>query len=226
VLVTLGVLVTALYSFRMFFLVFHGDGPRDVHAKEHLHESPWVVTLPLVLLAIPSVVIGWLTVGPMLFGDWFAGILTVLPEHDSLAKVGEHYSGQAGFVLHGLMTAPFWLAMSGLGLAAFIYLKRPELADKAQARFGWLHRLLDRKYWVDELYQLIFAKGSLGLGRGLFKIGDRLFIDGLLVNGSARAVNSFAHAMRYLQTGYLYHYAIAMILGLLVLLGVFVVIHL
>lgn len=225
-LVTLGVLITALYSFRMFFLVFHGEGPRDEHAKEHLHESPWVVTLPLVLLAIPSVIIGWLTVGPMLFGNWFEGVLTVLPEHDSLAKVGEHYNGQMGFILHGLMTPPFWLAMSGLGLAAFIYLKKPEIADKAQAKFGWLYRLLDRKYWVDELYQFLFAKGSIGLGRGLFGIGDRFFIDGILVNGSARVVNSFAYIARHIQTGYLYHYAIAMILGLLVLLGVFVVIHL
>ncbi|QFY88050.1 NADH-quinone oxidoreductase subunit L [Magnetovirga frankeli] len=243
VLVTLGVFITALYSFRMFFLVFHGQGPRhfephheahddhgDAEAQEHHqvhdepkpHESPWVVTLPLILLAIPSVLIGWLTVQPMLFGDWFAGIITVLPQHDTLAKVGEGYHGQFGFVLHGLVTAPFWLAMAGLGLAWYLYTRNPAIAAAIKARLGWLHDLLDRKYWVDEAYQLLFAKGSRGLG-GLFSsAGDRWFIDGLLVNGSARLVNSFAQVARQVQTGYLYHYAIAMILGLLLLLGVFV----
>jgi NADH-quinone oxidoreductase subunit L len=222
VLVTLGVFVTALYSFRMFFLVFHGEGPRDEHAKAHLHESPWVVTVPLVLLAIPSVVIGWMTVQPMLFGDWFAGVLTVLPEHDTLAKVGEGYSSQFGFVLHGLVTAPFWLAMGGLGLAWYIYTQKLAIAAAIKGRFGWAHDLLDRKYWVDEAYQLVFAKGSRGLG-GLFsQVGDRFFIDGLIVNGSAKVVYAFAHLARHVQTGYLYHYAIAMILGLLLLLGIFV----
>jgi NADH-quinone oxidoreductase subunit L len=207
----------------MFFLVFHGKGPRDEHAKAHLHESPGVVTIPLILLAIPSVVIGWMTVQPMLFGDWFDGILTVLPEHDALAKVGEHYHGQMSFILHGMQEAPFWLALGGFDTAFYLYLMAPNLAASIKERFSWLHKLLDRKYWVDEVYQTIFAGGSRAIGSTLSYLGDRLLIDTLLVNGSAKVVNFVAHRVRYLQTGYLYHYAIAMILGLLLLLGWFVV---
>jgi NADH-quinone oxidoreductase subunit L len=223
VLVTAGVFVTALYSFRMFFLVFHGEGPRDEHAKDHLHESPWVVTIPLILLAIPSVVIGWMTIGPVLFGDWFQGVVTVLPEHDTLAKVGEHYHGQWGFIGHGMMELPFWLAMAGLFTAWFIYMKKPSLAHDIRTRFDWLYLLLDRKYWMDEFNQLVFAKGSRGLGSFFSVVGDRFLIDGLIVNGSAKIVDSVAHVVRRVQTGYLYHYAIAMILGLLMLLSIFVI---
>jgi NADH-quinone oxidoreductase subunit L len=222
-MVTLGVFVTALYSFRMFFLVFHGEGPRDEHARAHLHESPWVVGVPLILLAIPSVVIGWMTIQPMLFGDWFAGVLTVLPQHDALGKVGEHFTGGFGFILHGMLEAPFWLAMAGLGVAWFVYMRQPELAQLIKSRLSWLHGLLDRKYGFDEAFQWVFAKGSRGLGSLFSVAGDRFFIDGLLVTGSAKVVNSFAQVVRHLQTGYLYHYAIAMILGLLLLLSVFVV---
>ncbi|OGT88711.1 MAG: NADH-quinone oxidoreductase subunit L [Gammaproteobacteria bacterium RIFOXYA12_FULL_61_12] len=223
VLVTAGVFVTALYSFRMFFLVFHGEGPRDDHAKHHLHESPWVVTLPLILLAIPSVVIGWMTIQPMLFGDWFTGVLTVLPEHDALGEVGKHYHGQIGFIEHGMLELPFWLAMGGLFVAWFIYMKKPALALEIRTRFDWFYHVLDMKYWFDEVYQIIFAKGSRALGGFLSEVGDRFLIDGLIVNGSAKVVDSVAHRVRRLQTGYLYHYAIAMILGLLLLLSIFVV---
>jgi len=223
IMVLIGVFITALYSFRMFFLVFHGEGPRDEHAKAHLHESPKVVTVPLILLAIPSVCIGWFTVGPMLFGGFLDDAIFVLPQHDVLAGLGEHYTGVIGFTLHGLMTAPFWLALGGFGTAYYIYMVKPEIADRIKDRFGWLHNLLDKKYWVDEVYQAAFGTGSRGLGKILWWGGDRMLIDGLVVNGSAKTVGWIAGIVRQVQTGYLFHYAIAMILGLLLLLTWFVV---
>ncbi|MCU7801762.1 MAG: NADH-quinone oxidoreductase subunit L [Candidatus Thiodiazotropha sp. (ex Lucinoma borealis)] len=222
VLVVAGVFVTALYSFRMFFLVFHGEGPRDEHAKAHLHETPKVVTVPLILLAIPSVFLGYLTIGPMLFGDWFKGVLHVLPEHDTLGIVGEHFHGAGGFILHGMMGLPFYLAMGGLFVAWFIYMKNPAIADKIKSTLSPVYNLLDKKYWFDEVYQAVFATGSRGLGKFLWLAGDRGLIDGLAVNGSAHSVGWLASVVRHLQTGYLYHYAIAMILGLLLLLTWFV----
>jgi NADH-quinone oxidoreductase subunit L len=222
VLVVAGVFVTALYSFRMFFLVFHGEGPRDEHAREHLHESPKVVTVPLILLAIPSVILGYLTIGPMLFGDWFKGVLYVLPEHDTLGAVGEGFHGSWGFILHGFFGPAFYLAMAGLGVAFYIYMINPAIADKVKSALSPLYQLLDKKYWFDEAYQAVFAGGSRGLGKFLWLVGDRGLIDGLAVNGSAYSVGWLAAVVRHLQTGYLYHYAIAMILGLLLLLTWFV----
>jgi len=222
-MVVIGVFVTALYSFRMFFLVFHGKGPRDEHAKEHIHESPKVVTVPLILLAIPSVCIGWFTVGPMLFGDFFGDAIFVLPQHDVLAEIGKGYDGVLGFTLHGLATPPFWLALFGFGAAYYIYMMRPEIADKIKSLAGPIYKMLDKKYWVDEVYLALFGGGSRGLGKLLWFAGDRAIIDGLIVNGSAKSVGWFASITRHLQTGYLYHYAIAMILGLLLLLTWFVV---
>jgi NADH-quinone oxidoreductase subunit L len=221
VLVVLGVFVTALYSFRMYFLVFHGKGPRDEHAREHIHESPKVVTIPLILLAIPSVFIGGLTVSDMVFGDWFKNAIFVLPEHDTLAAIG--YTGVVGFVEHGFMTAPLYLALSGLVLAFIIYMFKPEIATMAKEKAQPLYNLLDKKYWVDEIYQAIFAGGSRGLGKVLWSVGDRTLIDGLLVNGSAKSVGRLASIARHLQSGLLYHYAIAMSLGLLLLLTWFVI---
>jgi len=221
VLVVLGVFITALYSFRMFFLVFHGEGPRDPHAREHLHESPKVVTIPLILLAIPSVFIGMFTISWMVFGDWFDNAIFVLPEHDTLAAVG--YSGVADFMLHGLVTPPLYLALAGLAVAYFVYLVRPEIADKAKQLAGPLYTMLEKKYWVDEAYQTVFAKGSLRLGKFLWSFGDRTVIDSTLVNGSARSVGRLAAVARRLQSGYLHHYAIAMTVGLLLLLGWFVI---
>ncbi|MEJ2609580.1 MAG: NADH-quinone oxidoreductase subunit L [Candidatus Thiodiazotropha sp.] len=221
-MVLMGVAVTALYSFRMFFLVFHGEGPRDEHAKEHLHESPKVVTVPLVLLAIPSVFLGYLTIGPMLFGDWFKDVLFVLPEHDTLGHIGEDFHGAFGFALHGITGLPFYLAMGGLLVAWYIYMKNPAIADKIKSMLSPIYNLLDKKYWFDEVYQALFAGGSRGLGKFLWLAGDRGLIDGLAVNGSAYTVGWLASVVRYVQTGYLYHYAIAMILGLLLLLTWFV----
>ncbi|RLJ16672.1 NADH-quinone oxidoreductase subunit L [bacterium endosymbiont of Escarpia laminata] len=224
VLVVAGVFVTALYSFRMFFLVFHGEGPRDEHAKAHIHETPKVVTIPLILLAIPSIFLGYLTIGPMLFGDWFDGVLFVLPEHAGLAQMGEHFHGATGFILHGMMGLPFYLAMGGLAVAWYIYMKNPSIADRIKSMASPVYNMLDKKYWFDEAYQLVFAGGSRGLGKILWMVGDRGLIDGLAVNGSARTVGWLAGIVRHVQTGYLYHYAIAMILGLLLMLTWFVIV--
>jgi NADH-quinone oxidoreductase subunit L len=147
----------------------------------------------------------------------------VLPQHDVLGELGEGFHGSPGFILHGLTGAPFYLAMAGLLVAWFVYMKRPSLASAIRTRAGVLYTLLVRKYWFDELYQLVFAGGSRGLGRALWSAGDRLLIDGLVVNGSARAVGAVAQVVRRVQTGFLYHYAIAMILGLLLLLTWFVI---
>ena len=222
VLLTAGVFVTALYSLRMFFLVFHGEGPRDAHARHHLHESPAVVTVPLVLLAIPSVVIGYLTVGDMLFGDFFKGVLTVLPQNDVLATIGKDFHGAWAFVLHGMTTLPFYLAMAGLLVAGYIYLFNPGLADLIKDRLAVVYRILDRKYGFDEFNQAVFAGGSRAIGRALWQGGDRAVIDGVIVDGSAHAVGWLAGVVRHLQTGYLYHYAIAMVVGLIGLLAWFV----
>jgi NADH-quinone oxidoreductase subunit L len=222
VLLTAGVFVTALYSFRMFFLVFHGEGPRDAHARHHLHESPAVVTVPLVLLAIPSVVIGYLTVGDMLFGDFFKGALTVLPQHDVLAAIGKDFHGATGFVLHGMTGLPFYLAMAGLLVAGYIYLFNVALADRIKDRLAVVYRILDQKYGFDEFNQAVFAGGSRAIGRALWQGGDRAVIDGVIVDGSAHAVGWLAGVVRHLQTGYLYHYAIAMVVGLIGLLAWFV----
>ncbi|MGA7981103.1 MAG: NADH-quinone oxidoreductase subunit L [Chromatiaceae bacterium] len=227
ILLTLGVLITAFYSFRMYFLVFHGKERMDEHTRHHLHESPWVVTVPLILLAIPSVVIGWMTAEPLLFGDWFKDAIYVAPQHNVLERLQEHYfHGELGFVLHGLTGFPFWLAMGGLGLAAYVYwylfARNPRVEDHLRIRFDWLYYILDRKYGFDDFNQAVFAAGSRGIGKLLWVAGDRGLIDGVLVNGSAKTVGWFAGRIRNMQTGYLYHYAIAMIVGLVGLLTVFV----
>jgi NADH-quinone oxidoreductase subunit L len=227
VLLTLGVLVTAFYSFRMYFLVFHGKERMDEHTRHHLRESPWVVTIPLILLAIPSVVIGWMTAEPLLFGDWFKNAIYVAPQHNVLDRLQEHYfHGELGFVLHGLTGFPFWLAMGGLGLAAYVYWYRfaanPRIEEHLRIRFDWLYYILDRKYGFDDFNQMVFGSGGRGIGKLLWKAGDRGLIDGMLVNGSAKTVGRFAARIRTLQTGYLYHYAIAMIVGLVGLLTIFV----
>jgi len=220
VLLVAGVFVTALYSFRMYFLVFHGEGPRDEHAKEHIHESRWVVTLPLVMLAIPSVVIGYMTVGPMVFGDYFGDALTVAAVHDTLGQIDFH--GATAFMLHGIMALPFWLAMAGLATAWYIYTQKPEIARNLAIKFDWVYFILDRKYGFDEFNQAVFAGGSKVLGKFLWLVGDRALIDGLAVNGSAHSVGWFATIVRRVQTGMLYQYAMVMIIGLIGLLGWFV----
>jgi NADH-quinone oxidoreductase subunit L len=221
--VFLGVFVTAFYTFRLIFMTFHGSERMDAHAKEHLHESPWVVTVPLVLLAIPSLVIGWFTIGPVLFGDYFAGALFVLPEHDVLDRLAEEWHGPAAFVVHGLMAPAVWLALAGVLAAWFLYLRRPELAASLRERAGVLHKLLVNKYYFDWFNENVLAAGGRLLGRGLWRIGDVALIDGTLVNGSARAVGWLSGVVRNVQTGYLYTYAFVMIIGLAALLGWYVV---
>jgi NADH-quinone oxidoreductase subunit L len=213
-----GVFITALYTFRMFFMTFHGKERMDHHTREHLHESPWVVTLPLILLAIPSAVIGWITVKSMLFGDYFGGAIKVLPANDVLAVVGEEFHGSAAFVLHALLSLPVWLAGLGVFTAWAFFLKKPELAAGAERRFKWLHTVLMDKFGFDWFNEHVLVVGARRLGSGLWRIGDQVIIDGGLVNGSARVVGWLSSVVRYAQSGYLYHYAFAMILGLASLL--------
>ncbi|MBS3800243.1 MAG: NADH-quinone oxidoreductase subunit L, partial [Thioalkalivibrio sp.] len=241
-LVLAGVFVTALYTFRMFFLVFHGkeryaeaskympDHGDDHHDEDHHHdaaplqpkESPWVVTVPLVLLAIPSVVAGYF-IGPLLFGDFFADSLFVLKEQDVLAKKGESYTGVLAFVLHGLALPAFWLAMAGLATAWYLYIKRPDLPQVVADRLRLAVRVLEEKYGFDRFNDWFFAGGMVRLGRALWRYGDVLIIDGLLVNGTARSVGWIAGRIRHMQSGFLYHYAFVMIIGLLVLMFAFVI---
>jgi len=231
--VLLGVVVTSFYSFRLLYLTFHGK-PRysvDVGAGHHppdgvlAHapkESPLVVTVPLILLAIPSVVIGYLTIEPVLFGGWLADSLTALPQNDTVAAVGHHFHGPAAMATHALQTAPFWLMLAGFVLATFIYLLRPAVADRLQARLPRLHALLENKFYIDELYQALFINRTLRIGNGLWRKADAGLIDGWLVNGSARLMGALAARVRVWQSGYLFHYAFAMIIGLIGIIAIWV----
>ena len=217
--VLIGVFVTAFYTFRLVFMTFHGQERMDEHTREHLHESPWVVTLPLVLLAIPSVVIGWPAIGSLLFGDYFGNAVYVAPAHDVLAQLGEHYHGPLAFVQHGLGSPILGLAAAGVMLAWYLYLKRPELAEQLRVKAGGLYTLLVNKYYIDAFNERFIAGGSRALGKLLWRGGDVAIIDGAAVNGSARLVGWIAGAIRGVQSGYLYHYAFATIIGLSALLA-------
>ena len=213
-----GVFITALYSFRMFFMTFEGKERMDHHTREHLHESPWVVTVPLVLLAIPSAVIGWFTIQPMLFGKFFEGAIKVAPAHDVLEEVGHEFHGSLDFVLQAVASPALWLAGAGVLTAYVFFLQKPQWADQCEKSLSWLHGVLVRKYGFDWFNENVLAAGARVLGGALWKGGDQALIDGALVNGSARGVGWVASVMRYAQSGYLYHYAFAMILGLASLL--------
>jgi NADH-quinone oxidoreductase subunit L len=236
------VFVTAFYTFRMLFMAFFGAERFRGHGSEHghdttthggagahgmtasdhgshsPHESPPVVTVPLVLLAIPSVCAGWV-IGPVLFGGYFGDAIVVSPEHDVLAALGRGFHGVPGMMVHALSTAPFWLAVGGIATAVYLYLVRPDLTDVIKNRFGLLYTVLDRKYWFDELYSWLFAGGARLVGTGLWKGGDVAVIDGVIVNGSARLVVWFAGMIRRVQSGFIYHYAFTMIIGVVVLLS-------
>ncbi|MBS1155426.1 MAG: NADH-quinone oxidoreductase subunit [Proteobacteria bacterium] len=237
-----GVFVTAFYSFRMYFLVFHGeerfgkkhhhgDHAEEEESADHHHglahgqkphESPWVVTVPLVLLAIPSLLIGAIEIEPMLFGEFFRNTITVGNNHEAMAKLGEmfhHHGGVTGMSLHAIQTAPFWLALAGVALSWFFYLKRPDIPAAIRRASGPLYTLLDNKYYMDDLYIKGFAALGRGAGLVLWKLGDTILIDGLLVNGSAKVVELGSRVAKKLQTGYLYHYAFAMIVGAIILLS-------
>ncbi|MGI9220241.1 MAG: NADH-quinone oxidoreductase subunit L [Woeseiaceae bacterium] len=218
--VLLGVFVTALYSFRMFFLVFHGEERMDAETKSHLHETPWVVTIPLILLAIPSAIIGWFTAGPVLFENYFQGAIHVLPQHDVLAdNLDGFWHGSLALVTHSVVTPVFWLAATGAFTAWFLYLKRPDIPASIQAKLSGVNRVLENKYYFDDLWIKGFAAWGRSIGAFLWKRGDQQLIDGVMVNGTARSVGKLAAVMRQLQTGYLYTYAFAMIIGLTMLLS-------
>jgi NADH-quinone oxidoreductase subunit L len=217
--VLIGVFVTAFYSFRMFFLVFHGKERMDEHTREHLHETPWVVTGPLIALAIPSVIIGWMTIEPVLFGNLFDEAIIVFEEHGAMAAVGAAFHGSFNFVIHGFAGPAVYLAGAGVLAAWYIYLRKPDLAAQIRQKLEWPYRILDNKYYCDRFNEIVFATTARGVGQVLWRIGDALMIDGLVVNGSARLVGWFSGIARHLQTGYLNHYAFAMISGLILLLG-------
>ena len=217
--VLLGVFVTALYSFRLFFLVFHGEERMHKETKSHLHESPWVVTVPLIMLAIPSAIIGWFTVQPVLFGDFFDGAIFETERHDVLARMAGEWHGSFDLVTHAVFTPVFWLAAAGVFVAWFLYLKRPDILQEISGRMSGLHTLLERKYYFDDLYIRGFAAGGRRVGQFLWTKGDEFIIDGVLVNGTANTVGRLAGVLRHLQTGYLYHYAFAMFIGLAAFLG-------
>ena len=219
VCVLLGVFVTALYTFRMMFLVFHGKERMDTHTREHLHESPWVVTLPLILLAIPSLISGWLTEEAILFGNYFGGSILVLPSHDVLAEVGRHGTTPGYFLIHGLLAPPFLLAVAGVFAAWYLYLRRPDIPARIAQRFARFYRLLLNKFYFDNFNERVLVPASLALGRRLWRTGDEALIDGAMVNGSARLVGWMSGVVSRVQTGYLYHYAFAMIIGLAAMLG-------
>ncbi len=232
--VVAGVFVTAFYSFRMYFLVFHGkenfrhkpfpgehdhhdDHADDHHAhKPHVpHESPWVVTLPLVLLAIPSVVIGYLTIQPMLYGDFFKdAIYFDLGKHHAMKEMAEAFHGAWAMTLHGLSTLPFWLALGGVVTAYVFYMVKPEIPAAIKARTGFINRVLENKYYFDWFNENVLAAGARLLGMGLWKGGDGMVIDGA-INGAARGIGGIASVVRLVQSGYLYWYALVMILGVI-----------
>ncbi len=211
------VFVTALYTFRLIFMTFHGQTRMDDHTKGHLHESPWVVTVPLVILAIPTIAAGWF-IGPIVFGDYFDQAIHVLPQHNAIEKLGAEFAGVGGMMVHALSTLPFWLSAAGIFTAWYLYSARTDIPGKIKARFGFLYNVLDRKYYIDELYSWLFAGGTRALGTALWKYGDIKVIDGFFVNGTARVVALTATLVRRYQTGYIYHYAFTMIVGIFVIL--------
>jgi NADH-quinone oxidoreductase subunit L len=246
--VMLGVFVTSFYSFRLLYLTFHGKErfethadephhaePHEIHGNEaHAdhddhdhhghgglpHESPWVVTVPLILLAIPSIFIGFFTVGPMLFGGFFTGAIEVLPQNDVIKILGEEFHGPVAFALHGMQMPAFWLAVSGFALATYIYLFNIRVAERAQKLFALPIRVLENKYGFDDLWIKGFAGGSIALGGKAWKYIDAGLIDGVLVNGTANLVGRIARGIRGTQTGRLTTYAFAMIVGLIAMLAI------
>jgi NADH-quinone oxidoreductase subunit L len=219
VAVLAGVFVTALYSFRLMFLAFYGKPRMDEHTRKHLHESPAVVVIPLILLAIPSFAAGWIYIKPMLFGGFFGEAIKVLPHHNVLAQI--RFEGIGPFMAHGLQSPPFVLAALGFGLAWLLYLRQPHWPDLIRARIQPLYNLLMRNYGFDVFYQKVIAGGARRLGNLFWRIGDVKLIDGLAVNGTARVIGWLSAVVRSVQSGYIYHYAFAMIIGLFLLLTVF-----
>ncbi|MDX1914895.1 MAG: NADH-quinone oxidoreductase subunit L [Methylophilus sp.] len=238
-----GVFVTAFYSFRLYFLVFHGKEKwreiKDTHHAHHddahhhglspqqdPHEPGWVVKFPLILLAIPSLVIGYIAIEPMLFGDFFKGVITINAEaHPAMEHLTHHYHEflhtPAGMALHGLMTLPFILAASGVALSWFFYMKRPDIPAGIQNKFSFINQVLENKYGFDRFNERVFATGSRFIGNKLWQIGDVQLIDGAMVNGTANLMGKISAKVRHLQSGLIYHYAFAMIIGVFLFLTFF-----
>jgi NADH-quinone oxidoreductase subunit L len=245
-----GVFVTALYSFRLYFLVFHGEERfgkahhADAHADDHghddahhadahadddhghdehhglapgekPHETPWVVTLPLILLAIPSLLIGFFAIKPMLYGGFFDGVISVSDSHHAMEILREEFHGAMAMTLHGMTSLPFFLAMLGVAVAYYCYMINPRVPAWFFHKLHPVFTLLDNKYYMDKFNEVVIARGAVLLGGGLSNVGDRTLIDGLIVNGSAKVVGWFSRVIRVFQTGYIYHYAFVMILGVL-----------
>ena len=234
-----GVFVTAFYSFRMYFLVFHGqerfgheaghdthDAHDDHHDEHHglapgekPNETPWVVTLPLVLLAIPSVVIGYLTIETMLFGDFFKGVIFVADKHEAMAELTHEFHSATAMAIHALTSVPFVLALSGVVASWYCYMINPKVPVWFYQKFSAIYTLLDNKYYMDKINEVVFAAGARKLGSGFSSIGDKTLIDGWIVNGSARLVGWFSTVTRTFQTGYIYHYAFTMIVAVALYMG-------
>ena len=252
-----GVFITAFYSFRMYFMVFHGKerwmqaDQHHAHAAHHAaddhhdddhadhdehhhglgpndkpHESPWVVTLPLILLAIPSVIIGFLTIEPMLFGEFFKGVIKIdheaHPAMEELKHVFESHGGAVGMATHALATAPFWLALAGVALAYFFYMIKPSIPAAIKAKTPIINNILENKYYFDKFNETVIAGGARKIGEFLWKVSDSKLIDGLIVNGAAKVVNVFAQAMSLFQSGLIYQYAFAMVIGVIFFLFIIV----
>jgi NADH-quinone oxidoreductase subunit L len=239
--VMVGVFITAFYSFRMYFLVFHGK-ERFGHAHDHHghgddhhglapgqkpHESPLVVTLPLILLAIPSVIIGYIAIEPMLFGGFFdQSIFIDAKSHPAMEELEGAFHGAFNMVIHSLTSPVLWLAIAGVATAAVFYLIKPEIPAKIAELFAPVKKVLDNKYYLDDLNQAVFGRGAQIIGNGFWKIGDQTAIDGFIVNGSAKVVDWFSKLVRHFQSGYLYHYAFAMIIGVVGLIAWILFTHL
>jgi NADH-quinone oxidoreductase subunit L len=213
--VLIGVFITALYSFRMFFLVFHGKERFDEHTRSHLHEPPLVVIGPLVLLAVPSVIVGWLTMEALLFGGYFGDAIQVSPARDTLAALAAGGTNSPTAMLaHAFVTPALWLALAGVAVAWLLYLRRPEIPGLIAARLVVVNRVLDQKYYFDAFNERVLAPLARVVGSVFWRAGDTAVIDGVFVNGSARAVGWLSGVVRRFQTGYLYHYAFWMFIGL------------
>jgi NADH-quinone oxidoreductase subunit L len=218
--VTACVFVTAFYTFRLVFYAFHGKERFEPH--DHApHESPAVVTVPLVLLAIPSICAGWL-IGPVLFGDYFGGSISIASSHAALREMAGEFHGVLPMMAHALKTIPFWLTAGGIAAAWYLYIFKPELHAKLRQKGGVLVTILEEKYGFDRFYDWFFAGGVRRFGNGLWRFGDVTVIDGLMVNGSARLIGWFAGVVRLLQSGFIYHYAFSMIIGVSMLLTYFI----
>ncbi len=223
-----GVFITAFYSFRLLFMTFHGRNRSDAHTRLNLHESPAVVTLPLVALAIPSILAGLIFFGPVISGEHFGNSLFTLGSHDVTQEIADGYNGRTGIILilsailHSMLTLPFWLAVGGITSAWYCYCRNPALPARIATTAGPVYRILQNKYGFDNFYQALFAKGSVMSGKLLYKYIDAGLIDGALVNGTANTVAAISVALRKIQTGYTYHYAFVMIIGLFSLITLFI----